>query len=867
MEELLNDFLAETADHLEQVGSQIVHFEQNPSDVSAIGNIFRLVHTIKGTCGFLDLSRLEKLAHAAENLIGLVRERGHAEAWHVSLILSSIDRIREIVEAIEANGVEPEGDDGDLIAALVAASLGEPVEMASPPVEPLLQAGAPAPDVEIRKPVAAEEPSATVAAVADSGRDERIALPGSSREPATIRVAIGTIERIMRLVSELVLTRNQLLELARALPHDDLAGPLQRLSGVTSDLQDGVMRARMQPIDRLFGPLPRMIRDLAYNLGKKAELVLEGSDTELDRQMIDLLRDPLTHIIRNCIDHGIEPPQERLALGKTDYGTLRISASHEAGHITLRIEDDGRGLDVDRIREKAMALGLAGPDELAHMASEELCRFIFSPGFSTARNVTNVSGRGVGMDVVRENIESIGGAVTLSTSRGRGTTFILKVPLTLAIAPALIFEVEGQRFAIPQHAVVEAVTCGESGQSFIQMVQGAPMLALRDHLLPVADMRTIFGFPPVPAKKDCLAIVARTGVTTFALTVDNVADVQEIVVKPLNGALSQLGLYAGSTILGDGSVVLIMNPTGLATRIGLDSSNQLRVDANLADLPPEKKATNLILFRAGAGALKALPLSLISRIESVKNDQLSASDGQLVMMHRNALMPVIDLCGSGNDRRSRDHWPVLVVGVGGEPMGLLVSEIVDIIESFLDIEIAGTTPAVIGSTTIRGEAAEVLDLAHFMKAARPGAFERGHARRFRVMLVDDKLFFRDLLAPVVSAAGYEVTTFASAAEALAAFKRGFGFDVVVTDIDMPEMDGYNFAQALLENERTRKIPIIALDAHAGSAVVDAAHQAGMRNVVGKFDRQALLTELRTILEASAFTPSALEQKLARDKAA
>lgn len=849
MEELLNDFLAETADHLEQVGSQIVHFEQNPSDASAIGNIFRLVHTIKGTCGFLELSRLETLAHAAEHLIGLVRDRGHAETAHVSLILSSIDRIRSILDGIEENGTEPEGDDSALIAALEACASGE----ASPVALPNAITPQPKPPNAQGEAFRAEDRSPSQTA--------------SSREPSTIRVAIGTIERIMRLVSELVLTRNQLLELARSMPHDELAAPLQRLSGVTSDLQDGVMRARMQPIERLFGPLPRMIRDLAQDLGKRVELVLEGSDTELDRQMIDLLRDPLTHIIRNCIDHGIELPQDRIAAGKSDYGTISISASHEAGHITLRIADDGRGLDVERIRQKAMSLGLASLDELARMGNEELCRFIFSPGFSTANNITNVSGRGVGMDVVRENIESIGGAVTLSTAHSRGTTFILKVPLTLAIAPALIFEVGGQRFAIAQHAVVEAVTCGASGQSFIQNAQGAPMLALRENLLPVADMRSIFGFPVAAPDASALAIVVRTGVTTFALTVENVADVQEIVVKPLNGTLSQIGLYAGSTILGDGSVVLIVNPAGLASRIGLESSNQLRVDTAPQDLPPEKKATNLILFRAGSGALKALPLSLISRIESVKRQEISTSDGQIVVSHRDALMPVIDLCGEGFDRSVREHWPVLVVGVGGEPMGLLVSEIVDIVESFLDIEIAGVTPAVIGSTTIRGEAAEVLDLAHYMKAARPGAFERGHAKRFRVMLVDDKLFFRDLLAPIVSAAGYEVATFASAAEGLAAFKRGFGFDVVVTDVDMPQMDGYSFAHALAENPRTKDIPVVALDAHAGSAVIDAARQAGMRNVIGKFDRQGLLTELRNVLEASAFTSSALEERLSKEKAA
>ena len=280
----------------------------------------------------------------------------------------------------------------------------------------------------------------------------------SIRSPATIRVSVGALERIMTLVSELVLTRNQLLEITRRLAEDPIKPPLQRLSSLTSDLQDAVMRARMQPIGRLFSNLPRLVRELASDVGKKIELVTAGSDTELDRQLIELIRDPLTHMIRNCADHGIETPQERRAAGKPEAGTIRVSAAHEAGHINIAISDDGRGLDVERIRAKALSLGLASEAQLARMTNDEVCSFIFAPGFSTARQVTSISGRGVGMDVVRENIESIGGTVALSTAMGRGTTFALKIPLTLAIAPALIIETAGHRFALPQHAVVEAVS-------------------------------------------------------------------------------------------------------------------------------------------------------------------------------------------------------------------------------------------------------------------------------------------------------------------------------------------------------------------------------------------------------------------------
>lgn len=888
MDELLNDFIAETADHLDEAGSQIVHFERDPSDVAAIAQIFRLVHTIKGTCGFLELSRLERLAHAAETLLARVREKGVANREQVSLILSSLDRIRFILQHLEATAGEPEGDDAGLIAGLEAAALGgtaradsfEAEVEAQPETQAALRAEV---DDDVFAPVPLRMDLVETAGPAPTQARETIqpaqaapvsptpASPAASKEPSSIRVAVGTLERIMRLVSELVLTRNQLLEIARRQPNEEFSVPLQRLSSVTSDLQDGVMHARMQPIERLFGPLPRMIRDLAFELGKKAELVIDGADTELDRQMIDLLRDPLTHIIRNCLDHGIETPAERIAAGKPDAGTIRITASHEAGHITVRIADDGRGLDIQRILEKARALELGTEEELSRMGTEELCRYIFSAGFSTAKKVTNVSGRGVGMDVVRENIESIGGSVSLTTSPGRGTSFIMKVPLTLAIAPALIFEIAGARYAIAQHAVVEAVSCSVNGQSRIRFAQGAPMLELRDQLIPVADMRALFGYAQATPPDDVLAIVVRNGNSVFAMTVDAVADVQEIVVKPLDRTLAHLGVYAGSTILGDGSVVLILNPNGLASKIGLDGSNQFRVDTAPLDLPPEKTATTLILFRAGAGALKAVPLSLISRIENLAREAIRNADGQLVVTHRGQLMPLIalgDIAPNGVlGYPTREKWPVLVVGVGGEPMGLLVSEIVDIVDSLLDINIAGVTPAVIGSASILGEAAEVLDLAYYMKAARPGAFERGHAKRFRVMLVDDKQFFRDLLSPIISAAGYEVTAIASAEEGLAVFKRGFGYDVVITDVDMPGMDGYSFARTLRENPRTRDIPVIALDAHAGASVVEAADKAGMRGVIGKFDRQGLLGCLRNVLEASAFTASELEKRMSEEKAA
>ncbi len=849
MEDILKDFLAETGDQIEAIGAQLVQFEREPSDGRIIASIFRLVHSIKGTCGFLGLPRLANLAHSAETLIGKLRDGAPATAERVTLILAAIDRIRQILTALEKDALEPEGSDSDLIRA----------------IEIVIGDEGAADDDETLPPPPAQ--SSEVA-------HDMNALPGGEARgdaavsaPATIRVAVGALERIMTLVSELVLTRNQLLELTRHKNDEALKPPLQRLSSLTTDLQDSVMRARMQPIGRLFANLPRLVRELSADLNKRIDLIAEGSDTELDRQLIELIRDPLTHMIRNCADHGLETPEERRAAGKAETGIIRVSAAHEAGYITIVISDDGRGLNVDKIRAKALSLGLAGEAEIGRMSNETLCRFILAPGFSTAARITSVSGRGVGMDVVRENIESIGGSVALSTTIGRGTVFSLKIPLTLAIAPALIIHSCGHRFALPQSAVLEAVGISPDGAR-IESVQGAQVLRLRDQVLPIASLCDFLGLrkAEAPPGDEPLVVVMRVGAVTFGVVVDGVSDVQEIVVKPLGHSLSHLATFSGNTILGDGSVVLILDPMGLARALGVQGASEFSVAPAPAAfvLPPEPR--RLILFRAGKGALKVMPLSLISRIESVSSADIAETDGIRVIVHQNGLMPLID-AGDMRGETFEDVRPVLVIGVGGELMGLLVSEIVDIIEDELDIEIAGDSKSVIGSAMVRGEPAEILDITWFMRLARPNAFSRGHARRFRILLVDDKLFFRDMLSPIISSAGYDVSTAASAGDALELFQKGARFDAVVTDIDMPGMDGYAFARALHAEDDQTEVPMIALAAHAAPAVLNAARAAGMRGAVGKFDRAALIGALADILEGNAFNNHAIESRVIAGAAA
>ena len=450
MEDLLPEFLTETVESLAKLDTELVRLERQPDDKQTLSSIFRNVHTIKGTCGFLGLARLEKVAHAAESVLDRHREGAMAVTpASITLILRALDTIRAIVDGIQATGQEPDGDDTGLIAELVAAAEGKvgAPETVAPASEP--EAEAPI-SVAVQEPQTAPAPSVVSSTVRQA---EAAAAPPAlaPSEPVTqtIRVNVDVLEGLMTLVSELVLTRNQILQLARTQDSNIFAAPLERLSHITSDLQEGVMKTRMQPIGNAWNNLPRLVRDLAHELNKKIELVMLGADTELDRQVLELIKDPLTHMVRNSADHGLEGSADRRVAGKPEQGRIRLNAFHEGGHIVIEIGDDGRGLPVDRIRNKIIGNGLATEADLAGMTDQQIQMFIFRPGFSTAAAVTSVSGRGVGMDVVKTNIERIGGTVDVTSEPGQGTIFKVKIPLTLAIVAGLIVEVCGERYAIP----------------------------------------------------------------------------------------------------------------------------------------------------------------------------------------------------------------------------------------------------------------------------------------------------------------------------------------------------------------------------------------------------------------------------------
>jgi two-component system, chemotaxis family, sensor kinase CheA len=849
MDELLRDFLTETGESLDLVDAELVRFEQEPNNAQILGHIFRLVHTIKGTCGFLALSRLEKLTHSAETLMGKFRDGMPVTAPAVTLILSTLDRVKTILDALETSQEEPAGDDADLIEQLAAMARSTP---AIPPEAPRAEAVMPPAEAPQGGEGQHGEHDRRNAGDRRSGDERRgeaaSAENGEKLATHSIRVNVDTLDHLMTTVSELVLTRNQLLEIVRRHEDSDFKAPLQRLSNVTAELQEGVMKTRMQPIGNAWQKFPRIVRDLSTELGKEIELEMTGAETELDRQVLELVKDPLTHLVRNCADHGIESPAERIAAGKPPSGTIRLSACHQGGHIIIEIGDDGRGLDVARIKNKAIETGFATEAEIAAKSDGEICNLIFAPGFSTASEITSISGRGVGMDVVRNNIEQIGGTVDLNSVPGAGTSFTIKIPLTLAIVSALIVEAGGERFAIPQLSVLELVRAGGAGEHRIERIKDTPVLRLRDTLLPLLHLKEILRLGASDGESG-FVVVTQVGNLVFGTIVDSVFHTEEIVIKPMSSKLRHIGVFSGTTILGDGSVIMILDPNGVAQSLGraIQTARAEAPDPKSSEQVASEATVSLLLFRAGSRQPKAVPLSLVTRLEEIDCRRIEISDGRQLVQYRDQLMPLLCIDSEASLKREGTQ-PILVFSDHGRSMGLVVDEIVDIVEDKLDIEVASHSPGLLGYAVVKGHTTEIVDIGHFLPQAfedwfrsRDGAAARP---KLGVLLVDDSAFFRDLLAPLIKAAGYQVTAVASAAEALRLIKSGSRFDLVVTDIEMPDMDGFALAEALRGVPGTAAMPIIALATMVSNDAIERGRAVGFHDFVAKFDRAGLIAAIK-----------------------
>ena len=888
MDDLIQEFLTETTESLNALDSDIVKLEQTPNDKDLIGRIFRLVHTIKGTCGFLGLPRLEAVAHHSENIMGRYREGSlQVTVESVSLILEAFDRIKEIVAGIAATEKEPAGDDTVLIAKLDAVFEGKaattpaaaappPAAAAPPPAEKKFVPSA----EQLFEPVKAEgyvppvpttvsepAPAPVVAAAPLAAAPEPVKKSGgaapaaAATEEKSLRVNVEVLENLMTMVSELVLTRNQLLQILRTQNDSPFTPPLQRLSHVVSELQEGVMQTRMQPIGNAWSKLTRIIRDISVELGKKINLDMRGSETELDRQVLELIKDPLTHMVRNSGDHGIETPKERLAAGKPEEGTILLNAFHEGGHIVIEISDDGRGLNTDRIRKKALEKGVATEEQLKNMTDLQVQQFIFAAGFSTAEKVTSVSGRGVGMDVVRTNIEKIGGTIEMKSIWTKGTTFTIKIPLTLAIVSALIVEASGERFAIPQISVQELVRLSNQGENKLEEIHGTPVMRLRDRLLPLISLTKILKLDEIENGRSKQVIVVEVGTQTFGIIVDRVFDTEEIVVKPVSPILKSIRLFSGNTILGDGSVIMILDPNGIANAVGKVSdtgADGSKTAEGAHALSDSDRKTSLLIFKAGEGAPRAVPLALVSRLEDFDVKKIEVSGNQKVIQYRGKLMPLIPFSDQMK-LKDKGGQPVLVFSDRDRSMGLMVDNIVDIVEERINVQITSENNfGLLGSAIIHGQAMDVIDVGHFLSIAHSdwfgaksdGKFEK-KGKQKKILLVDDSPFFRNMLSPMLSIAGYQVVSAQGGSEALTLCNAGEKFDIIISDIEMPDMNGYEFAQKVKAGDsKWKNVPLVALSSHATAQDLDRGRAAGFNDYIAKFDREALLRSIAQIGEVA-----------------
>jgi two-component system, chemotaxis family, sensor kinase CheA len=773
--EIIQEFLVESHENLDQLDRDLVSLEQQPQSRELVSGIFRTIHTIKGTSGFLAFGRLEAVTHAGESLLARLRDGTQpVTADTISTLLAMVDTVRSLLATIEETGGE-----GDLSIDGVVAMVNRQMEVGqSPAVEPAEEpqptepeaatvpvppkktprkrapkraATTTEPSYEARRPVGellVEHGDAAAADVASALQrqiegDERqlgtilleegkttagavseaLAAQGKrSIADSAIRVDVDLLDSLMNLVGELVLVRNQLMRSSAESRDPSLSRTTQRLNLITSELQEGIMKTRMQPIDQLWSKLPRVVRDLSQAMGKQIRLAMEGKETELDRSLLEAVKDPLTHLVRNAVDHGVETPEERVAAGKDPEGTLTLRAYHEGGHVTVEVADDGSGIDVDRVAQTAVSRGLVRPDQVAQMSPREIMMLVFQPGFSTAKQVTNVSGRGVGMDVVKTNIERIGGAVDVDSRPGLGTTWRLSIPLTLAIIQALTVECAEERYVIPQVAVHELVFI-DGRTTRIEYASGAPVYRLRGKLLPLVRLDQTLNLPGDGRDEGVYLLVLQADGRRFGLVVDRVLNTEEVVVKALNARFKDIGLYAGATILGDGKVALILDVASLARRSHLAATAADRAQ------PVEPVSTGggvaQRLLVTGVGERRvAIPLDTVTRLEEFERSRIEHTGSREVVQYRDAILPLVRLAHllGAVPEDTGDTVPVVVYSERGRSVALVVDKIVDIVEESAPVRSDLGEEGFSGTTVIQQRVTELLDVRRAILAADPNFY-------------------------------------------------------------------------------------------------------------------------------------------------
>lgn len=792
-DEILAEFIVEGYENLDRIDADLLALERGESSRELLASVFRSMHTIKGTCGFLGLTLLERVAHRGESLLSLMRDDKIAPSEEIfNVLLRTVDAIRSIMQELEAT--EEEGT--ETYETLVSV-LEYIVEHGEPPASVSLQGAANTPkpisamvekspasqgpavlqspeasaeheldeeatsDQEVRNTShqpdssaadkASERPALEVVITeasksnngapavtpkkqsksnAPAGSSDAGPAPKSALADSTIRVDVELLDRVMNLVGELVLARNRILQFAPQIADVSFANASQRLNLLTTELQEGVMKTRMQPIGNVWSKFPRMVRDLSQSCGKRVELELDGTETELDRTIIEAIKDPLTHAVRNAVDHGVEAPDIRQANNKSPVGRLLLRAYHEGGQVNIEVTDDGAGLNAEKIKQRAIDRGLVNPDRVGALTTKDIYNFIFHPGFSTAAAVTNVSGRGVGMDVVKTNIEKIGGSVDISSEVGVGTTLKVKIPLTLAIIPALTVTSKKERFAIPQVNLLELVRLeSEQAAARIEHVFGSTMYRLRGDLLPLVFLDESLGLRSGELDPDEVLniVVLQADERHFGLVVDSIHDTEEIVVKPLGKELKGISAFAGATIMGDGQVALILDVLGLAERAQLvrAGGNRSLVEGEQSHIRDGEERESLLVFETGENARMAIQLSKVTRIEEIPAKDLEYAGDQLVVQYRGHILPLIDLREQAGffdtEVRADGKDPcvsVIVYSQGGQTaVGFIVGKILDAVDESIEVKQDNNKPGTLGSAVIQGKVTDLLDIEGVLRSS------------------------------------------------------------------------------------------------------------------------------------------------------
>jgi two-component system chemotaxis sensor kinase CheA len=880
--ELLAEFVTEAREHLSDVEGQFLEIEAGGGnvDVDLVNTVFRGIHSIKGAAGFLGLTTVNKLAHSLENVLGRMRNLELTpNPQIVDVMLRAADALTKLINDVDASNlvdVSAHIDQLDRINAEEAATDASPCasDVAVEPTRIADVVSEAPPTIQAAMLPAATTPAATMPspAVIDNPVPRESSTNSAPAGPAdsSIRVQVSVLDSLMNLAGELVLGRNQLMQTLNSEAHAGIEAVASRLDQVTTELQEAIMRTRMQPIGTAFSKFPRIVRDLSAKLGKQCDVVMEGKEVEVDKTILEAIGDPLTHLVRNSIDHGVERPEQRVAAGKPAMGTVQLRAYHQAGKVRIDIGDDGGGIIPERIKQKAIEKGVITPEQAFRMSDRDATRLIFHPGFSTAEKVTDVSGRGVGMDVVRTNIEKLGGTVDIDSSAGKGTTIQITLPLTLAIIPSLIIQSGDDRFAIPQVNISELVRLRRDEMAKrIDRVKSAEVLRLRGSLLPLVRLRKVLGnahaldgCQGAAAPSTCHVIVVESGQQRFGIVVDALHDSEEIVVKPLGRHIKNVPCLSGATILGDGHVALILDVAGIASFESIGNAHDSDVASQSTEaVHGDDDSHSVLLFTNHPQDHFAVCMDVVARIERVRTAQIDSVGGQELLQYRDASIPLLRLENTISARPAADEgWIyVIVFDLNGKEFGLVAPKLEDIRRVPTNVDVVTfQEPGVQGSLIISEKTTRLIDLFKIAELAHPEWFadkpkpvaEAG--RQPLVLLAEDSTFFRKQVKTMVEERGYSVI---DCEDGLVAWERLLNDDihpdVVVTDIEMPNLNGFELCQRIKQSEEWRHLPVIALTSLAGASDMQRGIEVGIDDYQIKMDRERLLNSLHNFTGAKA----------------